>query len=135
MFSYSMRAFVLKILSFFRCQAYGHVAAVCRKEIPKCEKCAGGHETKECAVSLEKAVFVNSKGTHSVGDQKCLMREWQVEVDRIRVVQKVSYAEAVKRLPAWCRIKYGQVVVLMDVGLVGRAIFLLFSFPSLCHKM
>ena len=34
-------------LRCYRCQAYGHVAAVCTKEVLRCEKCAEGHETKE----------------------------------------------------------------------------------------
>jgi hypothetical protein len=35
--SYPVSAFVPNPLRCFRCQAYGHVAAVCRKEIPRCE--------------------------------------------------------------------------------------------------
>ena len=38
------------------------------------------------------------RDTHGPGDQKCQVRERQVEVARIRVVQKVSYDEAVKRV-------------------------------------
>ena len=52
--SYPVRVFVLKPLQCFRCQDYGHVAAVCRREIPRCEKCTGRHETKECVVLVEK---------------------------------------------------------------------------------
>lgn len=74
-FSYPVRAFVPNPLQCFRCQAYDHVAAVCRREIPKCEKCARGHESKECVVSLENAVCVNCRGTHVAGDQKCPVRE------------------------------------------------------------
>jgi hypothetical protein len=44
--SYPVRAFIPNPLQCFRCQAYGHVAAVCRREISRYEKCAGGHETK-----------------------------------------------------------------------------------------
>jgi hypothetical protein len=33
-----------------------------------------------------------------VGDQKCPVREGQVEVSRVRVVQKLPYAEAVKKV-------------------------------------
>jgi hypothetical protein len=39
----------------------------------------------------------NSRGIHGAGDQRCLVRERQVEVARIRVMQ-VSYAEALKRV-------------------------------------
>jgi hypothetical protein len=52
-----MRAFVPKILQWIRCEVYGHVAAVCRREIARYEKCAGGHEMKECVVSVEKVVL------------------------------------------------------------------------------
>ena len=36
------------------------------------------------------------RGAHGTGNQKCLVREWQVEVTRVE--QKVSYAEAVKKV-------------------------------------
>ena len=64
-------------------------AAVCRREILRCEKYAG-HGTKECLVSVEKSVC--QLGAHVVGDQKSPVRERQVEVARVRVEQKVSYA-------------------------------------------
>ena len=54
-----------------RCKAYGHVAAVCRREVPRCEKCVEGHETKECVALGKVAVRVNCRGTHGAGDQKC----------------------------------------------------------------
>ena len=43
-------------------------------------------------------VCVNCRGTQGAGDQRCPVRDRQVEAARIRVVQKVSYAEAVKRV-------------------------------------
>jgi hypothetical protein len=56
-------------LRYYRCQAYGHLAAVCR-EVPRC---AEWHETKEC-VSLGKVlVCVNCRGAHGARDQKCLV--------------------------------------------------------------
>ena len=93
-----MRAFVPHPLQCFRCQAYGHVAAVCRRKITICEKFAGGHETKECVVSLDKVVCVNCRGTNGAGDQRGPVIESQVEVVRIKVIQKRLYAEAVKRV-------------------------------------
>ena len=41
---------------------------------------------------------INCRGAHGAGDQMCPVRERQVEVTRITVVQKVLYAEAVKRV-------------------------------------
>ena len=62
---------------------------MCRREVPRCEKCVQGHETKAC-VALEKVVVcVNCRDTHGAGDQKC-PRERQVEVSRVRVLQKLS---------------------------------------------
>ena len=83
-------------LQCFRCQAY--LSCGSRLVGGRCEKCAGGHETKECVVYLKKVVYVNCRGAHGAGDQRCLVKERQVEVARIRVVQKMSYAEPVKRV-------------------------------------
>lgn len=51
-FSYPLQAFVPKPLCCYRCQAYGHVATVCRREVPRCEKCAegdvSGHNLQTC---------------------------------------------------------------------------------------
>jgi hypothetical protein len=63
---------------------------VCKREISRCEKCARGHETKD----VNKLCVL----TNGAGHQKCLVREKQVDVAIIRVLQKVSYAEAVKEV-------------------------------------
>lgn len=68
-----------------------------RREILR-EKCAGGYGIKECVVSVEKTVCVNCVSTHVAGDHKSLVQERQVEVARVRLEQKVLYAEAVKRV-------------------------------------
>jgi hypothetical protein len=41
---------------------------------------------------------VSCGSARGAGDQRCPVRETQVEVARIRVVQNVLYAEAVKRV-------------------------------------
>lgn len=51
--------------------------------------------TKEGVVSVGKK-SVHCGGAHVAGDQKCLVQERQVEVARVRVEQKVSYAEVAK---------------------------------------
>jgi hypothetical protein len=58
---YPVRAFVPNPLRCFRCHAYGHVIAVCRRDIPRCEECAGGHGTEECVVWVNK-LFVSTVG-------------------------------------------------------------------------
>ena len=71
----ALRDFVPNPLQCFRCQAYGHVAAVCRREIPRCKKCAGGNEMKECVVSVEKVICVSCGGAHGARDWRCPVRE------------------------------------------------------------
>ena len=56
------------ILRCYRCQVYGHVGAMCRREGPMCEKCAERHETKECVVLGKVVVCVNCRGAHGAGD-------------------------------------------------------------------
>ena len=43
-------------------------------------------------------VCVNCKDAHGAGNQKCPVQERQVEVSRVRVVQNLSYAEALKKV-------------------------------------
>nr|AAX30326.1 SJCHGC03015 protein [Schistosoma japonicum] len=54
--SYTVKAFMPNTLQCYRCCVNGHVAEVCRREIPRCGKCAGGHGTEECVVSAGKVV-------------------------------------------------------------------------------
>jgi hypothetical protein len=67
-------------------------------EVPRCEKCAEGHETKECVALGKVVVCVNCWGAQVAGDQKCPVRERQVVVSRVRVVQKFSCVELVKKV-------------------------------------
>ena len=60
----SCTSFVPTTLCCYRCQAYGHVAAVRRRRVPRCEKCAEGHKTKECVALGNLVVCVNCRGAH-----------------------------------------------------------------------
>ena len=51
-----MLVYISYPLCFFRCNIYGHVAAVCRTKIPRCGKCAGGHGIEDCVVPVDKIV-------------------------------------------------------------------------------
>ena len=83
-------------LRCFRCNVDGHVAVVCKREIPRCGECAGGHGTEDGVGLVDTVVSVNCRGVHVAGDRKCLLRERWVEV--VRVVQRLSYAVAVKKV-------------------------------------
>ena len=62
--SYPVQAFVPTTLHCYRCQAYGSVAAVCRREVSRCEKCTEGHETNKCVALGKVVVCVNCRGAH-----------------------------------------------------------------------
>ena len=41
------------------------------REVPRCEKCAEGRETKECVALGKIVVCVNCRGAHGSVEQKC----------------------------------------------------------------
>jgi hypothetical protein len=79
--SYPVRAVVQNPLHFFRCNHSVHVAEVCKWEIPRCGKCAGGHATEDSVVSVDKVVCVNCRGARDAGDRRCLVRERQISAE------------------------------------------------------
>jgi hypothetical protein len=83
-FSYPLQAFVTNPLCCYRCQAYRHVPAVCRREVTRC---AEGHETKECVVLKGKKQYVLIVQVPMGLGIRNVQCERQVEV---RVVQRVS---------------------------------------------
>jgi hypothetical protein len=44
----------------------------------RCEKCAGGHEMRECVVSVEKVVCDSYGGAQRAGDRRGPLRERQI---------------------------------------------------------
>jgi hypothetical protein len=58
----------------------------------------GGLESKDCVISVKEVVCVNCRVDHVAGDQKCPVRERRVEIAMVRVVEKVLYALAVKKV-------------------------------------
>ena len=66
--------------ALFHVLLYGHVVGGRFQEIPRCGKCAGGHGTEDCVVSVDKVVRVNCRVAHVAGDRKCPVRERQLDV-------------------------------------------------------
>lgn len=67
--SYEVRAYVPPPLRCFKCQKYGHVAAVCRGK-QKCGRCAGEHEYGKCEEGA-KLKCCNCGGEHSSAYRGC----------------------------------------------------------------
>ena len=60
---------------------------------------------EDCVILVDNIVCVNCRGAHVAGDQKCPVREREVEVARVRVLQKVWYAEVVKKVEDDSRVR------------------------------
>nr|XP_055046932.1 uncharacterized protein LOC129432503 [Misgurnus anguillicaudatus] len=92
--SYTVREFIPKPLRCFKCQRIGHVAAVCRGKV-RCSRCGDEHEYDKCP---ENAVIkcCNCGGPHSAAYGGCKVQMEAREVQKYKVGNKVSYAEALK---------------------------------------
>lgn len=91
---YNVRPYVPPPLRCFKCQRFGHVAAVCKGK-ERCSRCGGEHEYGKCAEGA-KLKCCNCGGEHSSAYRGCEASKKAEEVQRIKVNHGVSYAEAVK---------------------------------------
>lgn len=91
---YDVRPYVPPPLRCFKCQRFGHVAAVCKGK-QRCGRCGGDHEYGKCDEGA-KLKCCNCGGEHSSAYRGCEASKKAAEVQRIRVSQGMSYAEATK---------------------------------------
>lgn len=91
---FSVREFVPKPMRCFNCQEFGHIAKVCKGK-RRCARCSGDHEYGKCGVGV-KPKCCNCGGEHSVAFWGCEVLRQQTVVQKTRVMQRVTYAEACK---------------------------------------
>lgn len=89
-----VRAYIPKPMRCFKCQTFGHIAKVC-KEKRRCPRCTGDHDYEECSVG-SKLKCCSCGGAHSVTFGGCATMKREVEVQKVKVLDKLSYAAAVK---------------------------------------
>lgn len=94
--SYPVRPFVPAPLRCFKCQRLGHVASVCKGE-RRCCRCGENHEYGQCGEGVEPKCC-NCGGAHSAAFRGCAVQQQAQEIQRYKVVNQVSYAEAVKEV-------------------------------------
>jgi len=93
--SFRVREYVRAPLRCYNCQRYGHIASVCRAK-KRCARCGEEHDYGECGGSEAKCC--NCGGGHNVAYGGCEVRKRAVEIQKERDGNKLSYAEAVKKV-------------------------------------
>lgn len=92
--SYEVKMYLPPPLGCFKCQKFGHGAAVCKRK-QRCSKCSGEHEYGQCDKD-SKLKCSNCGGEHSSAYRGCEVNKRMQEVQRLKVTQGLSYAEATK---------------------------------------
>lgn len=93
--SFTVRAYIPPPIRCYKCQRYGHISAICKGK-QRCPKCGGEHRYEECRENVQDKCC-NCGGQHRVSYGGCEVRKKAVEVEQIKVVHNISYAEALKR--------------------------------------
>ncbi|GFU59094.1 uncharacterized protein TNCV_2933831 [Trichonephila clavipes] len=80
----------------FRCQSYGHGTASCRG-VATCNKCSSTEHASE-ACTTEHRKCANCKGEHAAYSKICPKWQQEKEIQRIKVLENISYSEGKKRV-------------------------------------
>lgn len=91
---FTVKAYERPPLRCFKCQRFGHVAAVCRGK-RRCGKCEEDHDFKDCKGHVK---FCNCGGSHKAGFRGCPHTEKAELVQKVRNENQISYAEALRRI-------------------------------------
>src|ERR1700716_556453 len=68
-----------KPLRCYRCNHYEHMQSKCKATNPRCGRCAGTHETRDCPGGPNKCAACG--GAHRVTDQRCKI--WQKQKEQL----------------------------------------------------
>lgn len=94
--NYKVREYIPKPLRCFTCQRMGHIAKDCKGKI-RCARCGGPHEFGKCDKDA-KIKCCNCGGEHSAAYGGCIVQREAREAQKIKITERVSYAEALKRI-------------------------------------
>ncbi|GFY49913.1 CCHC-type domain-containing protein [Trichonephila inaurata madagascariensis] len=90
------RLYIPNPLRSFRCQSYGHGTAFCCS-VATCNKCSCTEHARE-ACTTERRKGANCKGEHAAYSKICKKEQQEKEIQRIKVLENLSYSEAKKWL-------------------------------------
>ena len=94
--AYRVKLYIPKPTRCYKCQTFGHIAAQCRGR-EKCSRCGENHKFENCT-KKETPSCSNCKGSHSAAYQGCPAYKKAVVVTKVKTTEKLSYAQAVKRV-------------------------------------
>lgn len=90
--SFQVRSYIPPPLRCFKCHRFGHVAAICRGK-RRCGKCEGeDHEYGQCQEGV--SVKCCNCGVSHAAYNGCQAHKRVAEVQRVKVEEKITYAEA-----------------------------------------
>lgn len=92
--SFSVRPYILPPLQCFKCQRYGHIAAVCKGK-QRCAKCGGEHRYDECEMDVQMKCC-NCGGQHNVAYGECMVWKQASEIQKVKTIKNITCAEAAK---------------------------------------
>lgn len=92
--SLRVRPYIPNPLRCFKCQKFGHISAKCEFEsaCPSCGK--PDHPNEECS---PPPICANCNGNHSPRYKGCPVYKAELEIQRIKTTEKLSYFEARKK--------------------------------------
>ena len=93
---FTVKLYIPSPLRCYKCQHFGHVADKCRSNF-RCAKCGDKHDTRTCTVN-DVVKCCNCGGTHKASSPECKQFEQAKEINRVKTVQNISYADAIKKV-------------------------------------
>lgn len=94
--SYIVRPYVPPPIRCFKCQRFGHIATACKSKL-RCAKCGGEHEYGKCERGV-KIKCCNCGGEHSAAYKGCDAHKKAVQIQNVKVKEKLTYAEAIRKV-------------------------------------
>lgn len=93
-YSLVVRPFIPAPLRCFRCQKFGHTSKYCNKE----QLCICGNPPHEGSPCNSPASCIHCNGPHSARYKKCPVFIQEMEIQELKIKEKLSYIEAKKKV-------------------------------------
>ena len=99
---YRVSQYIPEPVRCYKCQKFGHKAPSCHAKKAKCTICSGPHEVLQCPIKMthreeQTAKCPNCKGSHPASYHGCPEFKIAKQAQKKHVLQKISYADAVRR--------------------------------------